>query len=82
MAVTAKKVRDGDSIHLGVCDVPKTLSRDTQSLDERTLVTVAPRGVHTDASFTDGSHRGYQERRDHRDREPEGRSDRISCWRS
>src|SRR6266699_2095457 len=67
MAVTAQKVRDGDSVHLGVCDVPKTLSRDTQSLDERTLVTVAPRGVHTDASVTDRSHRGYQEPRDHRD---------------
>src|SRR6267378_5598934 len=47
MAVTAQKIRDGDSVHLGVWDVPQTLSRDTQSLDERTLVTVAPRGVPT-----------------------------------
>src|SRR6266404_190764 len=55
MAVTAQKVRDRDSVHVGVCDVPQTLSRDTQSLDERTLVTVAPRGVHTDASFRTGA---------------------------
>jgi len=29
MAVTAQKVRDRESVHVGVCDVPKTLSRDT-----------------------------------------------------